>query len=99
MRGGRTPIGGPEGNRTPDLLAASQALYQLSYGPRREPSLTGGGRVSVLPGEPLGVLPQSLEVVVAALLLAEDVHDDVDVVEEHPAALRHSFAAERLHAE
>jgi hypothetical protein len=26
-------FGGPEGIRTPDLLAASQALYQLSYGP------------------------------------------------------------------
>ena len=25
---------GPKGIRTPDLLAASQALYQLSYGPR-----------------------------------------------------------------
>jgi hypothetical protein len=25
--------GGPKGSRTPDLLAASQALYQLSYGP------------------------------------------------------------------
>ena len=24
---------GPKGIRTPDLLAASQALYQLSYGP------------------------------------------------------------------
>ncbi len=26
-------VGGPKGTRTPDLLAASQALYQLSYGP------------------------------------------------------------------
>ena len=25
--------GGPKGIRTPDLLAASQTLYQLSYGP------------------------------------------------------------------
>ena len=30
--GSRT-VGGPKGSRTPDLLAASQALYQLSYGP------------------------------------------------------------------
>ncbi len=28
-----TPGGGPKGIRTPDLLAASQTLYQLSYGP------------------------------------------------------------------
>ena len=26
-------IGGAEGDRTPDLLTASQALSQLSYGP------------------------------------------------------------------
>ncbi len=25
--------GGPRGTRTPDLMAASHALYQLSYGP------------------------------------------------------------------
>jgi hypothetical protein len=31
---GRWSFGsGPKGIRTPDLLAASQALYQLSYGP------------------------------------------------------------------
>ena len=27
--------GGAEGDRTPDLLAASQALSQLSYGPEK----------------------------------------------------------------
>ena len=26
-------LSGPEGARTPDLLTASQTLYQLSYGP------------------------------------------------------------------
>ena len=26
--------GGAEGSRTPDLLIANEALYQLSYGPR-----------------------------------------------------------------
>ena len=29
--------GGGEGNRTPDLLNAIQALSQLSYGPHRNP--------------------------------------------------------------
>ena len=32
-------IGGAEGNRTPDLLNAIQALSQLSYGPGAEPVL------------------------------------------------------------
>ena len=32
-RGAVELCGGPTGIRTPDLLAASQALYQLSYGP------------------------------------------------------------------
>src|SRR5204863_552055 len=27
--------GGAEGNRTPDLLIANEALYHLSYGPRK----------------------------------------------------------------
>ena len=26
-------VGGAEGNRTPDLLIANEALYHLSYGP------------------------------------------------------------------
>ena len=29
-------IGGAEGDRTPDLMTASHALSQLSYGPKRE---------------------------------------------------------------
>src|SRR5207237_3915109 len=32
-------LSGPEGTRTPGLLAASQSLSQLSYGPRDAPSL------------------------------------------------------------
>ena len=30
-------IGGAEGSRTPDLLIANEALYQLSYGPLGAP--------------------------------------------------------------
>ena len=30
------PLSGPKGIRTPDLMAASHALYQLSYGPERQ---------------------------------------------------------------
>jgi hypothetical protein len=34
------PVGcGPKGIRTPDLMAASHALYQLSYGPVRTVSV------------------------------------------------------------
>jgi hypothetical protein len=29
--------GGAEGNRTPDLLIANEALYHLSYGPQGKP--------------------------------------------------------------
>src|SRR5690606_916042 len=32
---GRSP-GGAEGSRTPDLVIANDALYQLSYGPDRQ---------------------------------------------------------------
>ena len=33
--------GGDEGNRTPDLLTASQALSQLSYAPKQQKELYG----------------------------------------------------------
>ena len=52
--------GGPKGIRTPDLLAASQALYQLSYGPGREAVYRVGGgslrqvaRLSALVARPM----------------------------------------------
>src|SRR5579863_6381174 len=41
--------GGAEGNRTPDLLIANEALYHLSYGPREDP----GRRGITLLGPPL----------------------------------------------
>jgi hypothetical protein len=34
-------LNGAEGDRTPDLLNAIQALSQLSYGPARVPSRNG----------------------------------------------------------
>jgi len=33
-------LGGPKGIRTPDLMAASHALYQLSYGPQADRKFT-----------------------------------------------------------
>jgi hypothetical protein len=35
LQGGLAETGGAEGNRTPDLLIANEALSQLSYGPDR----------------------------------------------------------------
>ena len=35
-------IGGAEGDRTPDLMTASHALSQLSYGPKSELSMRSG---------------------------------------------------------
>ena len=37
---------GPRGTRTPDLMAASHALYQLSYGPNGMFSLSNASKVS-----------------------------------------------------
>ena len=36
--------GGAEGSRTPDLLIANEALYQLSYGPRKARNKSIGAR-------------------------------------------------------
>src|SRR5262249_2005840 len=42
------PSSGPEGSRTPDLLPAEQALYQLSYRPSKYAVLAAGTRPSRL---------------------------------------------------
>src|SRR6476661_10631226 len=49
---------GPKGDRTPDLMAASHALYQLSYGPRRGAVYSAAGmgldlRRSVMTARPM----------------------------------------------
>ena len=38
----RAKAGGAEGDRTPDLLIANEALYQLSYGPNFAPRQVPG---------------------------------------------------------
>ena len=55
-----------------------------------------GGRAVILEGDPTGICPQPLEVVVVAFLLVEHVNDEIDVVEQDPAALALAFAAEGL---
>src|SRR5581483_1742493 len=91
--------GGPKGIRTPDLMAASHALYQLSYGPVPEKQVysTRRGGALLLPVDAGGVAPQTLEVVVLALLLREDVDHEVHVVEEHPLRLGLALAPDGLH--
>lgn len=42
-------FGGPEESRTPDLLCAKQALYQLSYGPNKYKKYTTILSVTSLP--------------------------------------------------
>ncbi len=49
-------------------------------------------------GDRRAVLPQPVERVVRALVGLLDVHDDIDVVEQHPPALALAFAAHRLGA-
>ena len=57
--------GGAEGNRTPDLLIANEALSQLSYSPiplRSAPfsrPLAGRGQCSCVPGKSSACLPQN----------------------------------------
>ena len=41
-------IGGAEGNRTPDLLNAIQALSQLSYGPTFRQTADPGEREAIV---------------------------------------------------
>src|SRR3954464_7933047 len=39
-------LGGAEGNRTPDLLIANEALYHLSYGPKEARRYVGAAASS-----------------------------------------------------
>jgi hypothetical protein len=39
-------LGGAEGNRTPDLLIANEALYHLSYGPKEAGEYGGAADAS-----------------------------------------------------
>src|SRR5581483_2251939 len=58
---------------------------------------TGGGGALLLPFDSGSVAPQTLEVVVLALLLREHVDHDVHVVEEDPLCLGLALAPEGLH--
>src|SRR4249919_2049664 len=84
---------GPRGIRTPDLMAASHALYQLSYGPGLG-SLPAGCRLrTFLPTQSRRIAPEPLEVVVRVLLGAEHVHHHVDVVQQPPPSAVLALAA------
>src|SRR5437016_70815 len=63
-------------------------------------SLTrGSGLGSVLPTQTRSVAPEPLEVVVRALLGTEDVHHDIDVIEEPPPRAGFAFAPDRTDSE
>src|ERR671911_607399 len=78
---------GAEGDRTPDLRAASAALSRLSYGPKDLQSIASKGMVSmhsarreffpVLLG---GTAPEGLQTIVVARLVGEDMDDHVDEI-------------------
>ena len=51
-------------------------------------SASGGNRARLFPFQPGRVAPEPLEVVEGPLLGSEDVHHDVDVVEEPPPRIR-----------
>src|SRR5687768_8741346 len=76
------------------------SVYRRRRSGLAPPALSGGALRCVLgPVDARGVAPQSLEVVVLALLVGEHVHHDVDVVQEDPAPLGLALAADRLAAE
>src|SRR5215831_8259314 len=76
-------IDGASRARTGDLLAASQTLSQLSYGPV--------GRVSLASArcelDRRDVAPELLEPVEASRVRCEEVEDDVEVIGDDPARL------------
>ena len=83
---------GAEGDRTPDLRAASAALSRLSYGPKSPQSIWApdmgvnasepgsGTLLLLLPVLLGGAAPEGFEAVVVAGLVGEHVDDYVEVV-------------------
>src|SRR6266516_8138663 len=61
---------------------------------------SGGDQAAelVAAGHHRGVAPEALEVVVLALLLVEDVHDDVDEVQQDPVGLALALSPQRSRA-
>ena len=87
----RTETDGASRARTGDLLAASQTLSQLSYGPRDARSLPPttarlGGDCG-LDLDRRHVAPELLEAVEATHLGREEMEDDVEVVGHDPVRL------------
>ena len=85
--------GGAEGDRTPDLRAASAALSRLSYGPKDLQSIASKGMVSMrserrgfLPVLLGGTAPEGLQTIVVARLVGKDMDDHVDEVQADPGA-------------
>src|SRR5215218_9418858 len=80
---------GAEGDRTPDLRAASAALSQLSYGPMGKPvrvyaPCQGVSTCLLLPVLLRRAAPEGLEPVVVAGFVGEDVHHHVEEIEADP---------------
>src|SRR5687768_7325417 len=62
-------------------------------------SASGGDRARLFPLQPRCVAPEALEVVESSLLGSEDVHHDVDVVEEPPAGVTLALTSGRADVE
>src|SRR5918995_4786983 len=80
-------VGGAEGDRTPDLRAASAALSQLSYGPGKLVRVYAaplGVSTLLLPAFLGSAAPEGFEAVVVAGFVGEYMDDDVEEVEADP---------------
>src|SRR5207253_3255233 len=85
-----TPIGRSRRGRA-GARCAGAAPAPTSAG-----SSAGAGRPVLLPRDLRHVGPQALELVVAAGVLVEHVHDEVAVVEQHPGEVVEALDADRL---
>src|SRR5215211_4043403 len=87
-----TSESGAEGDRTPDLRAASAALSQLSYGPGKvvrvyAPAMGVSTWAGLLLPALLGsAAPEGLEAVVVAGFVGEDVDHHIEEVEADPGS-------------
>ncbi len=90
---------GAEGNRTPGLFHAMEALYQLSYSPKQLLYATRQTRRQTIrqltyeaPTDEGHIAIQALDFVKSARVIVENMDNHAAVVDENPLLLRHTFA-------
>ena len=87
----RIPQSGAEGNRTPGLFHAMEALYQLSYSPNKNLYATRQTRRQTIrqltyeaPTDEWDILIKALDLIKPSSFVIKNVNDNTAVIDQDP---------------